>query len=359
MKSLLLDRPSRSVLSLGCLAFVAFGFIQNGPSGIQPGEHGAVNNIFETGSYRYELEGVCKLSEDNAVCWNPDGSQNKGLTDKLTEAIRHPIASNQTSYSVTFQKKARFVFVKKTQIKPSGSGPDNGRVFQQRTYSGSFVEGWSENGSSLSASERGFNGGEISLSGIQGAFEPGTKEYPLRYEFTSSPIRGTTRKLEPGKFEVDGNTFEIVSISDHVKPTNYVSGGPVSTGDYRYVQRLPKTDILVKVVSITNPFSAMAFQLADDKGNAIQYVDEKENTVTSDEASKWYSLNQQNSANGKQKPFPYFGPGSYYLDPKNANSPYPQPTSFFYISKGKCKNIVITTTQREVYVFEHIKLDPS
>ena len=358
MKSQLPNQPSRSILPLGCLIFVAFGFIQNGPSGVQPGEHSAVNNIFETGSHRYELEGVCKLSEDSAVCWNPDGSQNKSLTDRLTEAIRHPVASNQSTYSVTFQKKTRFVFLKKTQIKPASSGSDYGRVFQQRSFNGSFIEGWSENSSNLSASERGFNGGETSWSGIQGAFEPGTKEFPLRYEFTSSPVKGTVRKLEPGKFEVDGNTFEIVTISDHPKPTNSVNNGRIATNDYRYIQPLPKTDIVVKVVSITNPFSSMAFQLADDNGNAIQHVDEKENSVSSEEVSKWYSLNQQNSANGKQKPFPYINPGSYSFDPRNANSPYTQPSSFFYISKEKCKNIVITTTRRDVYVFEHIRLDP-
>ena len=359
MKSQLPNQPSRSILPLGCLIFVAFGFIQNGPSGVQPGEHSAVNNIFETGSHRYELEGVCKLSEDSAVCWNPDGSQNKGLTDKLTEAIRNPVASNQSRYSVTFQKKTRFVFLKKTQIKPTGSGSDNGRIFQPGSYNGSFVEGWIENSSNLSASERGFNGGETTWSGVQGAFELGTKEFPLRYEFTSSPQKGTIRKLEPGKFEVDGNTFEIISISDHPKPTNSVSGGRIATDDYRYIQRLPKTDIVVKVVSITNPFSTMAFELADDNGNAIQYVDEKENSVSSEVVSKWYGQNQQNNAKEKQKPFPYFNPGIYIFDPKNANSPYLQALNYFFVSKEKCKSILITTTRRDVYVFEHIKLDPN
>ena len=139
MKSQLPNQPSRSILPLGCLIFVAFGFIQNGPSGVQPGEHSAVNNIFETGSHRYELEGVCKLSEDSAVCWNPDGSQNKSLTDKLTEAIRHPVASNQSTYSVTFQKKTRYVFPSCLSSR-IGDGSIPFAIYSSLSFSGELTE---------------------------------------------------------------------------------------------------------------------------------------------------------------------------------------------------------------------------
>ncbi len=331
---------------------------------VKTGETAVENYSVVVGNNRYEIDGVCKLSEDGAICWKPDGSSNPSLTYKINDAIHNPNYSTQRTFTVSLQMKRRTVIMKSTQVSQSQNGVDGGAVFRRNQNDNKFTEGWQEySDTNFSANETGFNGEQINWHSIDGKFELATKEFPLRYEFTRSGSKPVIKKLEVGKFEVDGNVFEIVSITDHPKPkpndASRLNGG--SFNQFASISRPPepKTDIAIKVVKINNPYSLATIQLADEKGQLIYFVDEKFNRVSFDVVNKW-NATYNVYAPGKTPPkSPFIYAGGYAFDQKYNPQVGVTTPSVFYVPKEKCKNIMITSTEHDVYVFDHVKLDPN
>lgn len=332
---------------------------------VNQGETLVEHNSVVVGNNRFEIDGVCKLSEDGALCWKPDASPNPGLTEKINAAILSPIYANQRTFTVSLLKKQRTLIMKATQVSQSQNGVDGGTVYRRNPNDNTFSEGWLEySNTNFSANESGFNGGQTYWHSIDGKFELGTKEFSLQYEFTIRGTKPIIKDLEVGKIEVDGNVFEIVSITDHPKPKPRPNEDLIRfAGGYNPFpsapQPEPKTDIAIKVVAINNPYSSMTIQLADEKGQLIYYVDDKFNPVSFDVVNKWNAKNNI-YVPGKQPPkSPFIYAGGYSFDQKYNSKVGVTTPSAFYVPKEKCKRIMITSTKHDVYVFEHVKLDPN
>jgi hypothetical protein len=217
--------------------------------------------------------------------------------------------------------------------------------------------GWSNtSSSSFSASYRDFDGSEINWSVIEGTFEPDTNEFPLRYEFETQSPNLIKLKLELGKFEVDGNLFEVKSIADHPK---LKPGQEDASSLYNPYQAPARTDVIIHAASIVNPYSSFTINLADEAGNPYAYVDKDANPVPIDIVNKWNSENLRYTQDKPQPKCPFLPVGNWYF-----NARYEPPTNFerpcyFGLTKDKCKNLLIASSTRTVYVFEHVKLDPN
>jgi hypothetical protein len=321
------------------------------------GEFPAVDGKIKVENFQYEIDGVCKFGENSAICWKPNGEPNQSLSDRFTSIIQHPTTNQPFTYTVTFLKKKRFLILKKSQVNQVNSLYSYGRVSSDGTYTGAYKEGWSEHsGTNFTASFRDFDGSETTRSTIEGTFEPGTKEFPLRYEFTNQSQKPIVKKLEIGKFEVDGNLFEITSIADHPKP----GPGQVDSNNYYYpYQAEPKTDVAFCPISIANKFSSFTMQVGDEAGNSFYYVDEKGDPASNEVVTKW---NQENIRYNSDKPLPknpYRAVGVSMFDPRETSPPITTRKGYFGINKEKCKSLVISASKRSVYVFEHVKLDPN
>lgn len=339
------------------------GFVvqkKNYVDGLPPqlGEHLVKNNKLEVGPNTIEIEGVCKLSEDSARCWKPDGSTHKSLSEKITTAIQHSREGSPRYFNVALLKKRRILIVKQSIRDSNRSSYGYGQIFQDRLNSGGFNEGWqSYSNTNFSASEQGFDGSSTNWSTIEGTFSSTRTEYPLRYAYLNPPGKPITRPLEPGKFEVDGNVYEIVSKKDHVKsgkaiPHQYPTYGAID------FEAEPRTEVIFRVIAVTNPHSSIGIQPADAQGKAIQYSDENDGEISPEQYDKWvsdyYSLPQ-----GTPKPkCPYHPVGSFNFDPKDYSPSPPDQTMYFYLGKDKCVNMSIHFTKRDIYVFDKIKLDP-
>ena len=335
------------------LSVSMFGFAVQG---LPLGELPAVNNRIELDNKRYEIDGVCKFSENAALCWKPNGEPNPELSDRLTNAIQHPKDNNPVVYTVAFLKKKRFLILKSIQNGQNApySYP---RVSTNQSSQSGFKEGWTESSQTrFMASQRDFDGSETTWSTIEGTFEPATKEFPLRYEFTQQSPKPVMVKLEPSKFEVDGNTFEIVSITDHPKSKmssqiQYVNGFQT--------QVEPKIDITFRVVSVGNPFSSMYVRPADNAGNVIAFADEKGNPVSEKLVEKWNIENSKQVPGKPRAVSPYGYVGGFGFDgkdwlPSQRDRVYP-----VGLNRAKFEALLVTSSKRTVYVFEHIKLDPN
>ncbi len=228
-------------------------------------------------------------------------------------------------------------------------------------YSGK-TEGWSTSISpNLSASENGFDGAYTSWSSVGGVFDPQTKEHPFRYQ-VRLPETLKVQKCEVGQFEVEGNIYEIVSIADHPKSKRMKGtmdgggSGPVNRRPYS-IPPEPKTDIMLRVVSIKNPYSSIRISLGDSNGKEIFYVDKHDKPIAYEEVSRWNNRNGVYEPGTKIVDPPYHYVGGGQFDPRSMEArKYPIAVSVL-MSKGNCKNLLIYTAQHKVYVFEHIKLD--
>ncbi len=329
------------------------------------GEHLVMNNSFEAGNHRFEIDGVCKMTESSARCWKPDGSPNKLLAKKVTDAIQHPATSSLQSFSVSFLKKRRFAIVKATETDPRYSPLGMGKVYEKVGKPGKFTEGWTEySGSNFAANERTFSGAEIAWSSIEGTFERGTKEFPLRYEFMAPFVKQGVRKLQIGKFEIDGNSYEILAIGDHPKSgpnrgTFFANGPRSGSGNRSFSDIPPRTDITFRVVSITNPYSILGLLIADSRGIASGYVDDKGISAPPEEVNKWTVAHPYVAPPTVQEKSPYHYSGSGCFDPKYYSAKNPPIVASFYVTKAACKNMILTSTRREIYVFPHIRLEPN
>lgn len=347
------------LIGSGCLV----GFVvqkKNNVDGLPPqlGEHVVNNNKVEVGSNTLEIEGVCKLSEDSARCWKPDGSPHKSLSERITTAVQHSREGSPRYFNVALLKKRRILILKQSIRDSNRSSYGYGQIFQDRLNSSGFNEGWqSYSNTNFSASEQGFDGSSTNWSTIEGTFSSTRTEYPLRYAYLNSPGKPITRPFEPGKFEVDGNVYEIVSKNDHLKsakniPRQYPTYGAI---DY---EAEPRTEVIFRVVTVSNPHSSIRIQPADSQGKAILYSDDNDVDVSSEQYDKWtsayFSLPQ-----GTPKPkCPYHPVGSFYFDPKDYPSAPADQTMYFFLGKDKCVNMSIQVTKRDIYVFHKVKLDP-
>lgn len=324
----------------------------------QRGEKVAENYAIDFSNQRYEIDGVCKYDAESAMCWRPDGSPNPELTQAISNAIRNMDDSNYRTWTLTFGKKRRTLFFKETRYNRNNNNDARyGNIFRPNQQSSKFTQGWTQSGSPFNyANYTSFDGSTTTWQTVEGIFEKSTKEFPFRYVFQEAKYKTTHQPLKPGRIDIEGNVIEITSIVDHPKPKPVAANpGIVYANPYGVGKnRPPVTDINIKVVSMKNPFSIASIRIGDENGKPYDYVDEKGNSVAVETVNQWYQKHPNNMP-GKMPP--YYPAGNYSIDAMYTRE---NTTNLIqsYLPKEKCKTLVIMTTARDFYVFDHVMLDP-
>ena len=338
------------------------------------GEKVAENYRFEIGLKTVEVEGVCKLTEDEAFCWKPDGEKNESLATELTNAIKSKTDTYSNTFQFKFMKKNRILVVK-TITKPTKPGTNGMSSYSlglmNENFGGSEMqEGWANGNSAFSSSNgSSFDQTQTERQVLTGAFKKETKTFPLRYQFTTNSMERKVIPFTKGQFTVDGNSYEIVSISD--KPEAGQSNG-MYMGGMQPGSKPPKyTYIKLQVVKITNPNTILNIYPADDSGAPYAGLNEKGEPISSEQMRKQREEENKKmmEASRAGKPYNYNGINrlngmnyiqSITLDPayNYGRSPTTGMSNFgINVEASKIKKLSVSISNRTVFVFVKIKLD--
>lgn len=332
-------------------ALTLFGFIANqvpAPSNIQPWEHRFRGYSFTVADRQIELEGVCKFSEDGMVCWKADGSPNRGLAERLNGQLQY------MTFPMTYHKKYRMLYFKckfPASLRPDFDTPSDGYMIKSIEYD----SGWHGSAQNLVLGEVVGEGLKTLFGAASGQFEFKENEAIFHYRFNAVPGEPTVVKLEPGRFEVDGNTFEIVSIANHPERTTPLTQYEIV--NQQVLAKPPKTDIVIRSVRIKNPHSLFTASLADKAGEAINMIDENDDPV-SDEQYQAMIVKANSRPNEPFRNPPVRDAGKFAYRPYLTKSKNSTIVANFNVEKSKCKRLLILPYTGQEYVFEHIKLDP-
>ena len=334
------------------------------------GEQVATDGKIQVEGKTIEIEGVCKLTEEEAICWRPNGDKNEALATELTNAIKAKNDDYSSQFQFKFMKKNRILVLKTTTPPPKpGQGYSGGSssMMMDNMYGGpGFVEGWNNNNSIFNqTSSTGFDQSRVERQVVSGAFNRETKTFPFRYQTTSYSQERESIPFKKGQFTIDGNTFEITSISDKSPggtPTQYFGGQP----------QLPQkmTFITIKAVKITNPNLIANLTPADDSGTPYGGLDDKGNPISSTEFQKIQQEEQkkmmERSRTGGAYPMHSMNRymGSINLDMLRLSTMQNQGqgggNSFVQqvnVEASKIKKFSVNKSTRTIYVFDKIKLD--
>ncbi len=334
------------------------------------GEKVAENNRIEIGLKTVEVEGVCKLSEDSAVCWKPSGEKYEALATELTNAIKSKSDSYSNNFQFKFMKKNR-ILVMKTVTKPMKPGTNNMGSYSlglMNDYSGMSEgrEGWNNGNSAFSSSSgNGFDQSQTERQVLTGAFNKETKTFPLRYQYTTSNMDRKVISFTKGQFSIEGNSYEIVSISSNPEkgqPNNGMYMGGTQPG-----MKPPKyTYVKVNVVKITNPYTILNLAPADDSGMPYSGLNANGEPISAAEMRKQQEeeTKKMMEAQRSGKPYTYNGMnrnmGNYIqtinLDPSNG-SRMGMMNQAINVDISKIKKLSVTVSKRTVFVFDKIRLD--
>lgn len=328
----------------------------------KPGEQVANDFKIQTQTQTIEIEGVCKLTEDDAVCWKPNGDSNEELAKELTAAIESRANSYSNGFQFKFKKKNRILVLKTTTppMKPGQEGGSYGGGLMHQYSSGpEFAEGWTNNYSIFhGSSSTGFDQTRVERSVLTGAFNRETKTFPLRYEITKferTPASSIVAKK--GVFEVAGNTYEIVSMADKSSQPGYVQPnyGPNAV-------KVKYTYLTVKPIKITDPYAVVTLTPADDSGTPYGGLDANGNPISSAAANKKREEDQKKMMEAARAGKPYVGYqsiGPTYIQPMSLDprSNAPSLTMAVSVEPSKLKKFSVSVQHRTVYVFDNVKLD--
>ena len=338
------------------------------------GEKVASDFKVELGNRTVEVEGVCKLTEEQAVCWKPNGLTNEALATELTNAIKSKTDNYSNTFQFKFMKKNRILVLKSTTkpTKPGASSAYNNYGLMFENYGGSEGrEGWQNGNSSFSNSGgNGFDETRTERQVLTGAFNKETKTFPLRYQFTATSNERKVLPFTKGQFTVEGNSYEIVSISDKPEPNSprgpmYPNGAfPPGAGPHK------STYVKIQVVKINNPNTILYLAPADESGQPYAGLNDKGEPISGAELRKTQEERNRKMMEDQKagKPYDYYRNGmmmnnfiqSINLDPSN---PYGQLSTTGIINAAinidgsKIKKLSVSISNRTVFVFDKIKLD--
>jgi hypothetical protein len=334
------------------------------------GEKVAENNKIEVGNRSVEVEGVCKLTEDSAVCWKPDGEKFEALATELTNAIKSKSDNYSNNFQFKFMKKNR-ILVMKTVTKPMKAGsPMMGgySLGLMNDYSGMSEgkEGWNNGNSAFSSSSgNGFDDTRTERQVLTGAFNKETKTFPLRYQYTTSKMERKVIPFAKGQFTIEGNSYEIVSIGD--KPENGQPNNGMYMGGMQPGMKPPKyTYVKINVVKITNPYTILNLSPADDSGTPYSGLNTKGEPISAAEMRKIQEEENKKMMEAQKsgKSYMYNGMGrnmgsyiqSINLDPSNG-ARAGSIIQAINVDTSKIKKLSVNVSTRTVFVFDKIKLD--
>ncbi len=315
----------------------------------------------DTPNQAIEIEGVCKLTEDEAICWKPNGDSNDDLAKELTTAIQSKADSYSNSFQFKFKKKNRILVVKTTSKPPKPGNNSNAyaNIMNQSGWGSESGEGWTSGNSIFSgASSTGFDQARIERQVFTGYFNKESKTFPLRFQLMTQENRSASTSIEvkKGRFVVAGNTYEIVSISDK-SPNPYPTYGMNN-------QKVKFSYITINPVDVKDPNVVVFLQPADESGQPYGGLDKEGNPITRAAAEKARQEQAQKmteaAKSGKGYVSEGYQPSSYVqsasIDPMNQRGVSTIRLQF-NVEPSKLKKIAISVQHRTVYVFDKIRLD--
>lgn len=334
----------------------------------KPGEQVASNFKIQLPNQSIEVEGVCKLTEEEAFCWKPSGEDNPDLAKELTSAVQ--AQSNSNSYGSNFQfkfmKKNRILILKTVTTPQKPGSPGNSfSAGLMNTYSsnGEFAEGWTNNYSIFNGSNStGFDQTRTERQVLSGAFNKSTKTFPLRYQVTNyNPSQRTSVPVKKGTIELGGNVYEIESISD--KPTN---PGYMPPNYGPNAVKAKYTYFSIKAIKINDPYAVVTLSPADASGEAYGGLDKDGNPLTMAEANKRREEEQKKMMDAARAGKGYSSSMTYtnsYIQPITLDPSYMTSGSkmvrmmMMNVEPSKIKNFAVGIQHRTVFVFDKVKLD--
>ena len=341
---------------------------KDNPSAAPPrqGETVASDFRIEMGQRTVEVEGVCKLTEDSAICWKPNGDKNDLLATELTNAIKAKTDNYSSNFQFKFLKKNRILVVKSTTKpdKPGTQSMNYGYGLMNDNGGGyNGVEGWAQGNNTFSNSNStGFDQTQVVRQVLIGSFNKETKTFPLRYQFTNGAQEHQVIPFTKGEFTILGNTYEILSISAKPETGNsnqaMMRGGPGAING----RNQKNTFIKIQVVKITNPNLILTLTPADDTGKPFAGQNDKGEPVTAEEMRKQQADQKAGNTLNNPRRSNYIGIyiQSFALDPSIRYGASEGPlfvNQSLNLDASKVKKLSVAISIRSVFVFDKIKLD--
>ncbi len=299
----------------------------------------------EYGNNVATVDGICKFDETSALCWKPDGSPNPSLTDRIKRAIASNNPSSGRQFTVTFGKKQRALFIKVTRSSNSNYGNE---LAAQEGRDGNLWSNYS--GMFGNANSSDFDGSYTGWNVYLGKFDLDAKMANIQLINTTYGRKSKIIPIQVGRFEVNGNTYEITSVGPPPPPK---SNPPLAPG---YVQLPPPRLVVnIKVVQITNPNTSLSLSVGDTNGKGYEYATKDGKPATYQDYNDWQRKHMANP-NHEQPPFNY--PGGASFDGASPISGSPVPLSI-YLQPEFSKTIIANSTDREVYNIVGLHLEPN
>ena len=297
---------------------------------------------------------MCKVTEDSAVCWKPDGSPNQSLTDAITASIRRPPVNYDSGFKIKIGKKRRILFIKST-LHPTKEHMEmlGMPLYRGINYVDPNGDGWEQSSNfRFEANSNDFDGTKTQWRAVDGVFDLSTTESDVPMSIITKPDSGELVDLKPGIMKLGNYQIEILSIRDrsHSKPfdngTNYLANGKPSKLQIQ-------TDITYRILSRASVYLFTYAALAHDNGQVIEFVSADGKPLTSDEFLKLESAMQNNPV-PQERTFSQENAFGFRSD-NPANS---ETMISFYSASKYCKKLLVTTSRQDVFVIQHVKLDP-
>lgn len=324
----------------------------------QKGENIATDYKISHGGRIVEVEGICKLTNDEAICWSPSGAKNEALATEITDAVKNRKYSFSRWRKSEAMKKNRILVLKSTTLSTQNGAPGFSGTSQvvYRTIGADFTEGWELDHNFFN--DLAFGSPPTQRQILCGVFEKSTEDFPLRYSFKPHSIDNLVMDPKKGSFTLDGNTYNISSITDEVEM-------PAAYNLKAQQRKFPKvTYVSIQPVTIKNPYSVVSISAADVKGNPFVFANGKGEPLTMPEFQKL-----QREANHKlmEQPkngvplvdsrFSYQDIGRISLDPSQSGRTLD--VGQFRIEMSKIRKLALNVSRQTVYVFDKIRLDPN
>ena len=327
----------------------------------------------ELGSHSVEIEGVCSMNESAVLCWKPNGSRNDALTAEVTQVLTKGSSNASQSFQLKFNMKNRLLILKSTdQPYKIGANSVFGNALTNDFISGKEpTEGWKNSNNPFPFVPPQPNQPQVSREVLLGSFLPDTKSYPLRHQLVKSTLQFSTIHFKTGPFTIEGNTYEIVNISDKQANGNFRDNGLMMGTFGGKMIPVKRTYVTFRPVKITNPAIIMNFSPADDSGQPLPGLDETGNVLSKSESQRQTKKLMDALAEAKKTGVQpnFYDPDilppmhieTMQLDPFQMIRFQPLTKSIechTNVEPSKIKKLSVNMSYRTNFVFEQIALDP-
>ncbi len=306
---------------------------------------------------KVEVEGVCKIGEDNIGCWSVDGSPNEALAKQIQASLEKQASQTSNwgaSITIQYGKKNRVIVFKTTQII---GGPNQGYLSIESAGTDPF------HGSAFFANldDRAqiFRSGEPQIRHeLRSVTEdPAVLLTTARIQYTIPVQEDKTIDCRAGaSAPFGGETHTIVSIKEGGDERMRMINNPGQTIFKTWTVKVKSTRTSKHPVNV----SLMAL---DASGKPIQWVDAKGNPVSNEDYRKQMMEDQKAMAEHmKNHPNEPYQPQSWgkYTSPNSYGSSSPDGSSsiFLRVNPAKVSKFKLQGQTSRFIDLTNIRLDP-